>query len=271
MNMSFGSSIGPANDLAPKNHNNPPSDLEILAEQITLRHVAIIRQAEAQIAMADNIPDGLQLGKDATCTAEQEASFLTDFVKKIQTVFKELERQRAGEKEPFLRQGQFVDTFFGDMKKKLQVAENKAMAPLNAYMQAKAWEEKYQREIEAEALRQEQAMALRAAGDTSGKQAAEATKIIDHAITMTHAAEVATAAAAAPIQTMAAAKGKVGSAGLRKVWRGTLKDKNGLDLSTLRPYLTEKVLQAALDAFVKAGGRRCEGAVIEEIIETKVK
>lgn len=251
------------NTLPPRNHNSPPSDIEYLGENLTLRHIALLRQAEEHIEFVKQIPGEFHV--------QAEADFTSDFIKKVQTCFKSLEKARAEEKEPFLRQGQFVDTFFGDMKKKLQRVENKAIAPLNLWLQEKAREERALREAEAMMLRKEQEAAMREAAQSSSKPAQEAIVIIDHAITMSEVAKVADIAAAAPLESMSAAQGKFSAAGLKKVWRGEIRNAADLDMQKLKPYFTLPELQKALDRFVKAGGRQCEGAVIIESMEAKVK
>ena len=41
--------------LAPKNHNNPPSEIEMLDESLTIRHVTLIRQGEEHAAIAAKV------------------------------------------------------------------------------------------------------------------------------------------------------------------------------------------------------------------------
>ena len=247
--------------MPPKNHNNPPSDVEWLGENLTLRNVHAIRAAEGHIEMAERIPDHF--------TAENEAVFTTDLIKLIDNMMKHLENRRAEEKEPFLRQGQFVDSFFGDLKAKLKKAREKADAPLSDWLQRKARAEKEERERMARDIREQQEAALAAAVKAQGEGRAEA---VDKAVTLTQTAKVADSLAAAPITSMAKTVASSGvKSGLATKWVGTVKDVEQLDLAKLRPFIAAAELQKALDRFVKQGGRVCDGAEIRETVEVKVK
>lgn len=253
-------------ELPPKNHNNPPSETEWLGENLTLRHVHIIRAAEGHLAIADNIP--------AQFTAENEAEYITGFIKLMTNCQKELERRRKEEKEPFLRQGQYVDSFFGDIYEKLANAIVKANRPLSDWLQRKAHAEQEQRNREAEQLRKDQQHALASAATISAgpnPNSEQITAAVDTAVNLTHAVHVAETVAAAPITSMASVATKSGTAGLQTKWVGTIKNVEQLDLHKLRPYLAAAELQKALDRFVKQGGRTCEGAEIKETMDVKVK
>jgi hypothetical protein len=252
-------------EVAPRNHNNPPSDLQYLEDNLTLRHVALIRQAEDHIKFVANIP--------AEFSEQNEADFTSDFIKKVQQCQKELERNRKEEKEPFLRQGQFVDTFFMDIGKKLGAVIERANTPLKTFLMKRAQAEQARRDAEVLAMRKEQEEAMRAAAQVNraAVPVQEVTAIIDHAITMTQVAKTAEAVAAAPIQSMAKSAGKVGATMLKPEWVGTIKDVEALDLHKLRPYIPAGELQKALDRFVKQGGRACEGAEIKEVMGVKTR
>src|SRR5882757_175947 len=84
-------------DLPPKNHNKPPSDVEFLGENLTIRHVSLIRESEKHAALLDKIP--------AQFTEQMEANFISDFIKDATFCLKSLEDAREEEKRPFLRQG----------------------------------------------------------------------------------------------------------------------------------------------------------------------
>ena len=123
--------------LPPKSHNNPPSDIEILEDQLALRHVSLMRDADAKNKLAAKIPE--------VFTAQNEADFVSDFIKEISALQKSLESARKEEKEPFLRQGQFVDKFFGDYIKGLDADIEKAKTPLTVWLKKCAAEEQARR------------------------------------------------------------------------------------------------------------------------------
>lgn len=251
--------------LPPKNHNNPPSELEMLGESLIIRNVQIIRAAEAHAAIVSHIPDHF--------TKENEAQYITGHISLMQNCQKELERRRKDEKAPYLAACDTVDSFFNDKKNELQVAIGKAKAPLDDWLKRKADAEKEAREREAALLRREQEEALQRAIDarTANQPREESQAIVEHAITMTNVSKIADTLAAAPITTMARTTSATAKSGLVSSWVGTITDIDTLELQKLRPYISAAELQAALNRYVKQGGRQLEGALIKEVIETKVK
>lgn len=254
------------NNMQPSiGHNNPPSDAEWLAENLTLKYVNHLRAYEEHADIVGRMPGEF--------TEESEAAYTADLIKMMKNGTKEIERLRKTEKEPFLRQGQLVDSFFKEYTDKLDQAIERANRPLNDWLQRKAEAERQQRERDAAALREEQMRALKEAAnmDSSTLTQEERAKIVDHAVTMTAVANTAEAIAKAPLNAMARTEGKGSSAALAKKWIGTIKDINSLDLMTLRQFISASALQEALDRYVRQGGRKLEGAEIKEIIDVKVK
>lgn len=244
-------------DLPPKNHNNPPSELEMLGESLTLKYVHSMRSAEGHIDIVARMPDHF--------SEENEAVFTTDLIKLMQNSAKHLENLRKEEKEPFLRQGQYVDRFFGDYIEKLELAINKARKPLTDWLQRKADAERLAREADAKLLREQQTAALNEAVKTQNP--ADVIKAVE----VSQQVKVAESIAAQPVISMARSTGKAGSAGLVSKWVGTITDIDSLDIVKLKPYISAAELQKALDRFVKQGGRQCDGATIKETTEGKVK
>lgn len=242
-------------DLPPKNHNNPPSEVEMLGETLTLKYVHSMRSAEGHIAMAKNIPDHFEIESDAVWT--------TDFIKLMQNSAKHFENLRKEEKEPYLRQGQYVDTFFGEYIKNLEAAIAKAKIPLDDWLKRKADAERAEREADAKLL-QERATDI-------VTQANAGTTSVEHAVEAVQEAAIAKSIAALPTTGMARTSGKASSAGLNTKWVGIVTNVEQLDLTKLRPYLSLTELQRALDRAVKAGLRQCNGADISEAVSVKVK
>ena len=240
--------------LPPKNHNNPPSELEILQENMTLRYVHLMRDAEEKAKLAEKIP--------AVFTAQNEADFISDYIKQIADLQKSLESARKEEKEPFLRQGQIIDGFFKGYDASLSASADKAKAPLGKWLAKCAAEEQARREQEAVKLRAEAAII------TAQAVIAPSTENLEVAVEAQHASDLAQKVAAVPVQTMATATGKYSKAGLKKEWVGVILNPAEVELEKLRAYIKPEALQVALNAYVKMGGRECKGCLIEE--QTKV-
>lgn len=223
---------------APKNHNNPPSDVEILAERLTVKNVYVMRAAEEHIEIANQMPDHFN--------EEVEAKYTSDLIKLMENCKKELERRREAEKDPYLRQGQYVDYFFSEYKNKLDAAITKARAALGDWLKRKADAEQKERDDQARLAKELQ-------------------------VDAGTAVKMAQAIAAAPVMATTHTKGTASAAALKGKWVGTIKDTQQLDLTKLRPFFLASELQSAVDRFVKQGGRALDGAEIKEIFEAKVK
>jgi hypothetical protein len=256
-------------EMPPKNHNNPPSETEWLGENLTLRHVQAIRAAEAHCDIVNNMPDHF--------TDESEASYTSDLIKLMGNLGKELERRRKEEKEPFLRQGQFVDSFFGEifdkdakgnLSGKLGSAIKKASLPLQDWLDRKARIEREERERVAKDLIAQQEAVLQRAVVTPVEQRAA---VIEEVADANQAVKVATSIASAPLNSMAKTTGKGSAAALKTIWVGTIKDVDQLDIAKLRAYLPLTELQKAVDRYVKQGGRQLDGCEIKEVTDVKVK
>lgn len=242
-------------DLPPKNHNNPPSEIEMLGEELTIKHVALIREAESFVDTVKMMP--------ASFAEQLDADFTSDLIKKMKVSNKSFERLRKAEKEPFLRKGQYVDSFFGEIQDKLESAERIAQKPLTEFLLKSAQAEQEKRKHDAAVLHDQAADAIASEPATPSE-----VKFVEQ---IASAAQVADRVAAAPVATMAAAQGQISKAALIETWKGIVTDRGQLDLNALRPYFKDDALQYALDSFVKFGGRSLQGAKIEKIMESVVK
>jgi hypothetical protein len=241
-------------DLPPKNHNSPPSELEILQENLTTRYVHLMRDADAKEKLSQKIP--------AQFTAQNEADFVSDYIAEIGQLQKSLEAARKEEKEPFLRQGQAVDEFFKDYKDKLEDAAGKAKIPLTNWLKKCAAEEQARRDAELKLAQEAAAAAIQHVVTADDAQ---------KAVEARETAIVAQKVAAAPVVSMASATGKYSKAGLKKEWVGTITDITKVDLEKLRAYIKPEAIQVALNAYVKMGGRACEGCSIAEEVKVGVR
>jgi hypothetical protein len=244
----------PTHELPPKNHNSPPSELEILKENLTLRYVHLMRDAEAKNALSAKIPE--------VFTAQNEADFVSDYIAEIAQLQKSLESARKEEKDPFLRQGQAVDEFFKEYKDNLEDSVGKAKIPLTAWLKKAAAEEQARRDAELKLAKEAAAAAI---------QHVVTADDAEKAVEAQHVADIAQKVAAAPVVSMAAATGKYSKSSLKKEWVGTIVDIGKVDLEKLRAYIKPEAIQVALNAYVKMGGRACDGCLIEETVKVGVK
>lgn len=237
--------------IAPKNHNNPPSEIEMLEEALILRHVTLVRQGEEHVTTAAQIPDEF--------AEEIDATFVTELIGKMQTCVKDLEKNRKEEKDPYWQLGLKVDNFFNSRRDQLNAGITKANKPLGLWLKKKAEAEEERRRADAEALRIQAEKAIEAQESQATVTTIEKTFV------------AAEKAASAPIQTMAASYSGGSTSTLKEEWVGTITDLASLDLNALRSYIGLPALQVALNAYVKAGNRTLAGAQITKEFGVKTR
>lgn len=250
--------------LTPIGHNNPPADTpeEEFRRRMAEEHEELIAEAEK-----------LAKAKAKPCEDDAYAERLTNYIKRINTTMKALEKVKKDEKAPIQQRAAIIDTYFRNIVTALDTAKAKAQKPLNDFLNKKAAEEQRKRLEAAEQLRRESeaqeaaAAALRGAGRTDEAEKAEkaADKIERHADHLSAQAETKTAAVA---QVRSSAGG---SASLRTRIVGRIVDIKTLDLEALRPYIEVGALNKAIDRFIAVGGRELKGAVIEQTSEAVVR
>lgn len=127
-------------------------------------HAALVQSLTAALDEARALPP--------TCDDDQQQSQYAEVIKRLRDLNGRIEKVRVGEKEPHLRRGVAVDTFFGSLAAKLfrknkndnAGAADVLQARVNSYVQRKEAEE---RRIRAEADRVARAEAKRLADEAA--------------------------------------------------------------------------------------------------------
>lgn len=237
--------------------NMPPSDQEILQERLAERAADLRKRADDLLDAEARAPQP---------TDDDSAGKLGDYIKMITAAHKAIEAKRVDEKEPFLASGRAVDGFFKKMVEPLEALKARQERRLQEYLRRKRDEERARLQAEAERQAAEaRARAAEAARLEAANKPVAAAKQIDEAVRVETAAAEARKAAAAPSAALSRTTGTMGAvAGLRETWRGTITDRDTLDLEALRPYLSDECLQKALNAYVKVhkDKRQIAGAAI---------
>jgi len=256
-------------EIAAIGHNIPPDPIEALRTDLEeANHDLLTRKAELE-ASCERMPESI--GDDET------AGKFADQIKLLNTAKKTAEARRKDTKEPHLAASRAVDAFFKAITEPLEKLAAQANAPLTAFEQHKADEERRRRE-EAERLAREEAeRQVREAAVASESIETEAD--LDAAIRVEEGADQAVAAARDARQDAEASnaelsrdRGNYGAvASLRTTWAGEITALPALDLETLRPHISRDALDKALRAFIKAGGRKLTGAHIFEETKTVVR
>lgn len=252
-------------EIAPIGHNNPPSDVELLRSHlgdITLK----------QRARYDDLTAALsRMPKE--CSDDEEAGKFTDMVKLLVASHKDFEALRVSQKEPYLTLSRAVDGYFKPFTEELEKAAMRAKAPLNVFLKKKADEEKRQREETARKAREEADRQAREAAELEAANMPKAAEeSLSEAVIQDEVATKAEKAADAKPAEMARTRSSYGGlATLRTTWTGEIVDRDKLDKAALWNFIPDEVLQKAVNAYVKMGGRALAGANIYEKSEAQVR
>lgn len=222
-------------------HNRPPSQAEILAENYA--HFA--KEIEGIAERANAAPKAVRNDDDLDAVGV--------IVKDAKVMTKRVDNARTTEKEPHLKAGREIDSFFKAMTERLSriatVLEDRA----TEYQRAKAAAARRKAEEEARKLREKEEAARRkaeeaaAAGkaDVAARSEAKAEALADRI----DAAEQAAQASAADLARSRGASGTVATA--RTVQKVRITDYAALNLGPLGPYLDREAVQKAANGWLR--------------------
>lgn len=195
---------------------------------------------------------------------DQDLATITGTATRIIQVNKRLEAARKEQVKPLNDAETVVNDFY---KRELMVILAGLKGGLEqiatAYQRKKAQREQAAREAAAaEAKRAAEAAAAKVIETVKANDVPAATQAVTQSNSLAAFAAKASAAAAAPVRTMAKVSSEEGTASLVDNWTFADLDANSIDLETLRPYLPQAAIEQALRAFIKAGHREIKGARI---------
>ncbi len=197
-----------------------------------------------------------------------DVAVVADLIKMMRDAAARAEHHRVAEKEPYLRDGDAVHTFFTKRAIEPLDRERKNLqARLDAYKQRQLAEERQRRAAEAaEARRQQQeaqkareeaeaaARRARSIETQTARQIEAATARVEDDMATAKAEEktLATMATAGSMVRERFEGERPGQVTMRKVPVVFIEDASKLDLEALRPYLKEEHLLSALRQWAKA-------------------
>lgn len=248
-------------------HNAPPSDEQLLHEQLEKDHAEIVAAAQEHIkALAEPMP---------VCESQDDIIALTTRAAIMDACAKAMEKTREAVKEPFFKKGKWIDNFFNPKKVLLEAGVKKYKAAISDWQTREAKRIQDAADAQAKADREAASEKLNEAiaHEGQGNNASAA-------VSMTEAAKLEKTAGKserAAINAPAAAKISVAipggglAASVVKRWAGKILSREHLDLEKLRIHFTDDALQTALNKYVAAGGRDLLGAEIAENSSTSFK
>lgn len=250
------------NNVLPIGHNNPPSDIEIVRSRLEERE-ANIRAAFPTEEVPPFILD------------DKAAASATDVIKSLSTIKKGIEGAHKEIKAPYLECGKAVDGWKNALEADIDKIRKEWEKPLSDFLTKKAAAERKRQEELAAAQRAEaERLANEAAAHSAANLEGTANELIDEAVKSEALANrIESNLDNAKSSELAKSRSATGAVSSQKTaWVGKIVSLSGVNLETLRPYLSEDVIQKALNSFVRNGGRVCDGATIsEEIVGLNIR
>lgn len=241
-------------------HNSNAGSPEAIRHRLIAEYTALTARAEELENSFGRAPEKIE--------DEATNGKCADLVKLIQSCWKDGEKARKIEKEPFDEGGKAIQSFFkGTILDPLDQAKRALESRMSAYARKRAEEERQRREVEAKAAAEAAEGAIRKAAEDEGNR--EAATGAAEAI---HAAQEAEEAVTAPTADLTRSRGSLGSvASGRTFWNHEIVDPDKIDLNALRPYLNAEVVDQAVGRAVRNGVRQLEGVRIFEDVKVQVR
>jgi hypothetical protein len=186
---------------------------------------------------------------------------------------KRIEESRTDQNRPFLDASALLNDFYKrELGGILTTLKSNLESVSTSYQRKKA--------IREQALRDQQAATARKLVDEAASKVTAAVKAGDvktataavtEANSLTAFANKASAAAAAPVNSMARITTDAGSASLVDNWTFDELDVNTVDLEVLRAFIPQAAIEQALRQFIKSGRREIKGARIYNDNKTRFR
>ncbi len=252
------------NHIAQVGHNMPPSDIEIVTERLAQKSTAI----GTQLAQLKKTP------VPSVIEDERLAGEITETIKQIGVIKKEVGDIHKNTKAPYLECGKAVDAWKNGKEAEIDLLRADYAKPLTAYLDKRAAEERA-RQIEQARIERERAEALAREAELTAKAgiAETADELLDAAISAEATANRIedNAYTAKPTQLAKARSIYGSSAGQRLVWVGVITNISALDLNKLRQNFADDDIQKAINRFIAAGGRELDGVEIKQQTQLSVR
>lgn len=249
-------------------HNNPPSEFELFAQELTNNHAKTLARAQALIQAGQKLPAKIADAADPADTASK----LTTLVKQITTCFNAVEDARTKEKKPYLEKGAMVDTFFNANKTALDAIKKKSLSMLKVYSDDLHAAEQARMKEEAAhhaslSVAKTELAATLAPINVGASEAA-----LEDALLSDNKAQKFEAAAAQSTGLVAIKATSGGATAARRTVKSIrIVDLNKLDLEALRLVIPLPALQTACNALLRQGITELAGCVIEENTDVVVR
>lgn len=243
-----------ANRTVPKTDNLPPP--------LVTRDQLAVDFAHFSASIVE-LEDGCKVAP-TILEDDEDLAQITRLATSVISLQKKIEGARKETVQPFLDAESTVNDFLKrELPLRLSTLKTALEASATAYQRKKSQREQARRDADAAAARRlvdEAAAKVTEAVKAGNVQAA--TAAVKQADTLTTFANKASAAAAAPVNSMAKVSTDAGSASLVDNWTFDELNLDTVDLVALRPFFPRAAVEQALRAFIKSGRREIAGARI---------
>ena len=114
--------------------HNQPDPRPAIVDRLTMDYAAVAETVSEHQAAASAMP--------AAVTTKTEHDAVVDLVAKMRGTYKTLEASRVSEKDPYLKSERAVDGYFDPLKDRLKTTADDLTERVQAYLRAKAAEER---------------------------------------------------------------------------------------------------------------------------------
>lgn len=230
---------------------------DIIREFLADENADLLRRRDDLLAAFERAPSEVN--------DDEAAGKLGDFIKQIAAAITLAERRRVDSKEPAMAAAKAIDGFYSPVKDALTKAKTALTERVGVYLRKKEAEERRRLEETAASARAE---AKRLEDEAAAKIKTAPKLVVDAAIETAAGAAQASRdagdAATAKPADLARTRGDYGAvATLRQVWDFEIESLDAARAAeALRPYFSQAVVETAIRAYVKAGGRELPGVKI---------
>jgi len=236
-------------------HNEQPTELETLILTLDQDNADLSDRTNELVDATERMPKEIN--------DEDLAGKVTDHIRIINAAIKMAEARRKDTKDPYLRMGNTVQSYFVGLLDRLKDAKATALKPLSEYQSRMEAEERARRE-EAAKIEREKAEKAEADAQTEAD--------INAAVDADEAAKEAEKEAEAKPADLVENRGEYGGhAGRRTQWTFEITDNNAIPLEALRSHFNPAHIEQAIRSYVKAGNRELAGVRIYENTKTVVR
>lgn len=235
-----------------------------IAERLAVEFEPLLGDVDAFAKRCDTAP------KEVSGPEEHEK--LVALVKEVRSIASEVEASRKKAKDPFLKGGQEVDTFFGTVTERLTRIKQAFEKRVQIYLTAQAEKQRLEREEAAKRAREEQERLLaEAAAAEAAKEGMKSEVLVGQALVAEVEQKANEAAATGPLIDLSRTRTASGTSSISEVWTFEIEDLAKVDLNEIRFFFAEADIRKALGNAVRGGFRQVRGVRIFQTSKVNIR